>query len=180
MNRSLRAALFLALFVLAISAQADIRFYGGGGSSTPPAWTDLFEASDQTLQNDQTVNADATLTFAALANKTYVFESVLDFTDDSTTGVRWTIQCPSSPGRVSIDTCVNGSATSFVCPNTATACASELTNASTNATYQVVIKGRIANGSNAGTINLAWAQNATGAATLTLRAGSYMRYRQVN
>jgi len=183
MNRTLKAALFLALFVLAISAQADIRYYGGGGSSTPEAWTSLFTTSDVNRINNQVSTADGTLTFAVLANKTYVFEAYLNFsTAAATPGVKTTIQCPSSPTRVAISKCWSGDNTSAACFNEDLSCAVDLADGggTQRGSLSYLYRGVIANGANAGNIAVAWAQNTSNGSNTTLRAGSYLKYRQVN
>lgn len=165
------------------NGEDGLSIQGPAGPSTGDGWTTVYKSGD-TSRNNNTVAADPDLTFAVLANSTYVMELVAFFTGDTASDFRYAMDGPAAPSHVT-------NASYVINPNTTTGTFAVLeslpgTGSPTSVACATGQDGILhifvtfANGANAGNVSLAWAQNTTQAAeNAKVYAGSYLRYRKV-
>lgn len=149
---------------------------GGSGSESE---TIVLKTSD--TDNATTTLADATgLSFSVAANKTYIIEGFIIWNTTATAvGIKISATAPASPAIIAghfITDAASGApdSSSFNADNiVVTTSASPFTTGNIGALHCVLV-----NGSNAGTFQVRFAAETTG--TVTIKAGSVLRYRQVN
>jgi len=126
-----------------------------------------------------TTLADVTgMVFPLRANKRYAFEFNLVFrSTDTTTGLKVALTTPASPtvfaANVRIPSAADGTGSVFC--GTLKTSGDVVTSPSqeeANVDYIAEIRGRIANGANAGNLQLQWAAEVGAAGTVTPKAGS--------
>jgi hypothetical protein len=137
-----------------------------------PVWTDGVKSADQS-RTSSTVLTDATdMSFAVAANTYYDFQFTMLATGGSG-GLSISVTCPASPGSFLFapsgilgSTTSGGSINIFTTPPSSWAVA-------------VLVAGYLNNGSNAGTVQLQFAQQSSNATATILRKGSWLQYRTV-
>lgn len=133
------------------------------------------KSSDQTVTSSTTLVNDNQLKFAAAANETYIFEAWLyTYAADGTPDIKVTFTSPASStlfwSSSQVIFLANGSTTLTVVAPSAT-----VGDFFVDSNLRVVqLFGTVANGANAGDIQLQWAQNTSSANGTTVRAGSYI------
>lgn len=134
---------------------------GGGGMTT------IVKAVDESLTNNIIVQNDDTLFFAVEANKKYIFECLMIVNSSSSPDFRWTFTGPSgskgSWGSVSHST-----------PSTADPIGQEEVLTLSAWPAEIHVLGGIANGANAGNLQLKWCQNTNSGSATKVLAGSYI------
>jgi hypothetical protein len=159
----------------------DNRIVVGDGSTTktfyPGAPTDMITkrktAETQTVISSTTLVNDDTLVQAIGANETWVFLLGLFFTSASAAGVIAAIDVPASATMTVVGVSAQG--TSGVGAAT-TSDAGQIVLASTTngADPESLVYVYVANSSNAGNVQLQWAQQVSTASNTLLRTGSFM------
>jgi hypothetical protein len=133
------------------------------------------KSSDQTVTSSTTLVNDNQLKFAAAANETYIFEAWLyTYAADATPDIKVTFTSPAAStlfwSSSQVIFLANGSTTLTVVAPSAT-----VGDFFVDSNLRVVqLFGTVANGANAGDIQLQWAQNTSSANGTTVRAGSYI------
>ncbi len=148
---------------------------GGGGESE----TVVLKTGDTSNATTTLANA-VDLVFTALASKTYLIEGFIVYDSSAiTVGIKLSATGPTSPTRMAghfITDSTNGTPDSS-CFNandiTATTSASSFTAGNIAALHCVLV-----NGSNQGSFQIRFSAETTG--TITIKAGSCLRYRQLN
>ncbi len=148
---------------------------GGGGESE----TVVLKTGD-TANSTTTLSNAVDLVFTALANKTYLIEGFIVYDSSATTvGIKLSATGPTSPTRMAghfVTDAANGTpdSSSFNANDvTATTSASSFTAGNIAALHCVLV-----NGSNQGSFQIRFAAETTG--TVTVKAGSCLRYRLLN
>lgn len=141
---------------------------GGTGATTLPVVAKS-KLADETVTSSNTLQDDDHLFFPIGANETWTFNMVLSVSANASGGLKYLFTVPSgATARAKIV----GSANPF-----ASAINTDLTvgNGTTNAilnTQSQLIYGTVVNGSNAGTVQLRWAQNASFGTGTTINKNS--------
>jgi hypothetical protein len=142
-------------------------------------WSTVAKTSDETIQSDTTLNADAALVFAMSANTKYSFKLFVIFDTGATGDFKFRHAGPSSPTLVRIRRHhIIGAGTAYAGIAIDTAYSSvDVAVAGSAGPGVVEMDGIVHNGANAGNFEFQWAQNASEAVDTTVRAGSYIQYR---
>jgi hypothetical protein len=143
------------------------------------SWTTRVQASDQT--NTTTTLANITdIAFAMLAGTNYAFRAHVYYDTPTAADFKWRHTGPASPTLVSIAReNLTPDGTGWVCATDEAYSAADITMLGAAGTFGMFrCEGIIRNGVNAGDFQLQFAQNAA-SGTTTLRAGSYIEYRQL-
>lgn len=157
----------------------DLHSHGGGSESE----VTVVKVGD--VQNATTTFADVTgLTFTALANKTYIIEAWLIFQSNTAgTGIKFALNGPASPVAVAMLAHIPIALTLYASCVTLASRAYDTGTPSVsvdtiNANLLCKIDGLVRNGNTQGPITIRFAAETTG--TVTVKAGSVLRYRQVD
>jgi hypothetical protein len=138
-------------------------------------WTYARVSGSNVTETGQTLVDITGLSIALLANTTYEFEAVLSVgTSADTTGIRYAVQY--SAAGASIEAGINGSSTSTACKAERISAFNTQTGvymASTNQSGQIVIKGIVIVGANAGNLTIQHLKVTSG--TSTVRIDSFIK-----
>lgn len=142
-------------------------------------WQEVMKTATTTIASNTVLASDAELTFTMLANTTYEIEGEIHCSVSSTSGQKSGITGPASPTAIrawEVESDNNSTTTISY--------ASSYTGLRTNTPggnreVRKRIKMTIENGANAGTFAYQFAQNVSSATVLTVRKGSWFRYRTV-
>jgi hypothetical protein len=149
--------------------------------------TSISKAASQAVTSTTLTN-DTHLTFSIAASTKYIGKFVLDPSHTQAENFKFAITGPASPTKVTYgvssvaEETLPGTTNNLIAPNPATAFATTVvvTMGGGGATIgAIVIDFLIENGSNAGTVTLQWANNAT-ATSRSLSANSYVWYQVAN
>jgi hypothetical protein len=142
------------------------------GELTLSAFADLvYKASNETVNNSNTVQDDNDLSFAIGANEIFTWQTVLFFTSSAVADFRLTFTVPAG-ATVRFGGMGNSTALVMVV-GVASASGTELAFGGNGATEMMVnVWGYVANGATAGTVQLQWAQNTPEVSDTILLAGS--------
>lgn len=137
------------------------------------------------VANSTTTFADITgLSFAVVANKTYIFEAWLIFqSSTSTVGIKVAGNGPASPTAFVLNAHIPINITLYASDSMLASRAYDTGTPSVsvdtiNANLLCEVRGILRNGASAGTFALRFAAEAAG--TVTIKAGSVLRYKQVD
>lgn len=152
-------------------------------AATTPEWAAPFvwmeKTGDTTITTDIVVGAEAELSFAIAASEVWYFEFNLFYISPTLADLKVTITGPASPTLVRYQVAGLAAATTGAAGQwnaaIATAFATELALGGGAVDVGGRVFGFVRNGANAGTVALAWAQNASDAGNTTLYTGSYSR-----
>lgn len=147
-------------------------------SSYTPSWTDVVKSADQSVSSSTTPVNATDLSFSVLPNTYYSFEICLLYSNASG-NLRLAVTFPSSPTALMYAaTGLDYWGTGYPYPGQTTSGGTiNLDLASGSGT--VFVNGYLDNGSNAGTVQLQFAQTISSSSATTLRKGSWLRYRTV-
>lgn len=142
---------------------------GGAGMSL------IVKAPDETVNNSAALQDDDDLLFAVAANESWQFEGTFFWTGNGTADLKLTFAGPAgSAGAWAVE--------QDPLDATAEADGDELGTtgllSGTSGRRKVHFWGAIANGANAGSLKLQWAQNTADASDTTIHAGSYIKYQR--
>jgi len=143
--------------------------------------TNLLSADQAATQNSTTMQNVTALGFSAAANTTYVFDAWIPIDDSNVTAdSKYTFTTPTG-STLDILTDYYGSATTNVICNittSATACANTTVNL---ANHFIEVRGTVANGGTAGTVQFQFAQNtATAVSFPVIKKGATISWKQSN
>jgi len=144
-----------------------------------PSWNTVVKATDETIQSDTTLDADAALVFPMLANTKYAVRGFVLFDTGATGDFKWRHAGPAAPTLVRIHRrgiIGAGTADATILVDLAYS-AADVALAGAAGAGMVMFEGIIHNGANAGNFQFQWAQNASEAVDTTVRAGSYLEWR---
>lgn len=154
---------------------------GGGGES------DIVVVTPADVTNATITFANVTgLTFNMLANKTYIIEAWLIFQSSATaTGIKFALNGPASPVAVAMLAHIPIALTLYASCVTLASRAYDTGTPSVsvdtaNANLLAKIDGLVRNGANAGTLAIRFACEVATSPGVTVKAGSVLRYRQVD
>lgn len=142
-------------------------------------WTEVMKTATTTIASNTVLANDAELLFTMLANTTYEIEGELHLSVSSVSGQKSGISGPAGPTAIrawEVESDNNNTSTiSYVTSYTG------LRTNTPGADRQVKkrVKMTIENGANAGTFAYQFAQNVSSVTVLTVRKGSWFRYRTV-
>jgi hypothetical protein len=149
---------------------------GATGASGTDPWTYVSKTADESVTSSTALQADNELTFTATSGKAYEIYVILIFANP----VGGTANIKVGYGE---DATIRGSMT--MVGNGAAIAVNVLSNQTASATYTTGTANRVIGGlgaylGNGGTFTVLWAQGTSSANPTTVRAGSQLRYRQVN
>lgn len=134
-------------------------------------------ADSAVAASDVTVNADAGLSVAVIADSIYLLEAVLRFTAevDGGCGVRvdFTVPANTTITGSSLNGSLFGDGTSVVALDT------EVTEDDIGTSYEVKIVGQVATTDTAGNVGVSWAQKDSVDEDLTRKVGSYLKLTRI-
>lgn len=151
------------------------------GIQGPPGsgFTLIKKTADQARPSSNALAADNTLVFPMLAGTKYIVRVRAFFDTGATEDFKYGFTGPASPALIRMRrAAIIPGATAFLVSPVAVAYDATgiaLTGTGTNG-GSIEMDGIIHNGPNAGNFAFAWAQNTSGAAQTTVRAGSYLEY----
>lgn len=157
-------------------------FATAAAAAVPAAWTTVKKTADESVTSDTTLSDDTHLTFAVAANKKYTFKFNIFYYTEYDPGFKYKLAGPTSPTIIEVFASGNspGTTTKYV----------EAPSVSFGTTYTgnnvnagngfIEIIGILHNAGNAGSVTLQWAQEVSVAQPLTVRAGSYIEYIQID
>lgn len=141
---------------------------GGTGSTTLPVVAKS-KLADETVTSSNTLQDDDHLFFPIGANETWAFNMVLSVSANASGGLKYLFTVPSGATATAK---IAGSANPFASAiNTDLTAGNGTTNSILN-TQSQLIYGTVVNGSNAGTVQLRWAQNASFGTGTTINKNS--------
>lgn len=144
-------------------------------------WTLVLKATDEQRTSTDTLAADSALKFAMAASTKYVFRARLFYSSSATPDFKWRHAGPASPTFLAIERrqiVPAATADSAIALDTDYS-AADIVAAAGDGSGWIEVAGVIHNGATAGDFSLQWAQNTSDAAATTVRAGSYIEYREV-
>lgn len=150
--------------------------------SNPPTSYDALKikAADQVVNNSAVLVADTELTFDAKANTTYYIEIFLNILSGTVPDFDCLLNAPSGAvGRIILDQ-ITGIAQTHTPVRDITAEVGPGCEGVTDGTHNEYMHfiGIVKTSSTAGAVVIKWAQNTANASDTTLKAGSWMRYRE--
>lgn len=172
-----------AAFALGVHSGITVTYDDPTGSLslavTGNAWTDHVIDTTYTIASNTTLASDPDLQFTMAANITYVIEAVLYLSVSSVSGQKFGITGPAAPTRIQAysdekDDGGNSSLFDLAAYGQMRA-STPAGNEETAHRFYAIIE----NGANPGTFALQVAQNVSSATVLTVRKGSWLRYRAV-
>ncbi len=179
MHNKLMLSLALVLCLASFSS-AEPKFIF---NSDADIWTTVCKGTTETVNNSAVFQDDDELSFAVNANEQYEFYAILAVNTSTAADFKFQFTGPASPTTINyacmMEVIPHGSSVTVL----ATAFSTSMANASFNPTgfgNLVRVWGYLENGSNAGTVQLQWAQNTQTVVDTKLRAGSNLRYRRVS
>lgn len=128
------------------------------------------KGSDETTSTDETLSDDGALLFAIAASETWAFEFHVYY-DAAAGDFEATITVPTGATG---NWAGNGVNTSGAYSSRMATFAAALTFDASTTAAELLITGTVVNSTNAGNVTLQWAQDTSNAATLTVRASSYL------
>ena len=137
----------------------------------------IVKTSDESLTSDDTLQNDDDLLLAIGANETWTFKFVLFITTGASGDFKFAVTFPTSPTAVIYGPLASLNLTPSLEWTQTGGTAIGMTGSVTTET--IVISGSIANGSNAGTIQLQWAQNTSNGTATVVETGSYAEFHLV-
>lgn len=156
--------------------------YEASNSHTLPTGAEMpvivRKSSDEVVNNSNVLQNDDELVLAIAANKTWYFRFVLNFLSGTTPNIKFAITVPTGATlraqmRYWHETQVAYAVAYLLTSgSSAQATGRGVTDGSSNC--YVVIEGTVANGANAGNIQLQWAQSTADASNTTVKANSLL------
>lgn len=157
------------------------------GASTAPSWEAgatgmslIVKDTDETVNSTTTLQNDDAITFSVAANEDWQFEGTLFVNSAITPDFKLDFAGPSgATGYWGVTSWADGTVTANA--HNQVGALSGSGQGLTSADWPIAIRfwGGIANGANAGSLTLQWAQNTSDAGNTTVLAGSYIKYQQV-
>ena len=154
--------------------------------ATAPEWTqgdlEVIKSADESVTSSTTLQDDDQLVFAIPASEVWYMDMMLIVDGNSTADFKAKFTVPAScvMGWIIRDHMAAGGSTSvrtiFTEANTALV---EIDGSAGRAYPYVRIEAYIVNSTNAGTIQLQWAQNTSNATATTVKKGSWLRARKL-
>ena len=171
--------------LIAAGAQSGITIVYDSGTPSlsftvdTTVWTEVMKTATTTIASNTVLASDAELLFTMLANTTYEIEGEIHCSVSSVSGQKSGITGPAAPTAIrawEVESDNNSTTTiSYVSSYTGL----RTNTPGGNREVRKRIKMTIENGANAGTFAYQFAQNVSSATVLTVRKGSWFRYRTV-
>lgn len=138
--------------------------------------TTIRKTSNETVTSSTTLQNDNELVYAMAANTNYHFEISILYTGATAGDIKFSIVVPSGGDLWASGLIPSGGTVSLFGPMAASGSVVSSVDAlgATNPTM-IFIRGVVMNGSNAGDLQLQWAQGASSGTATTIYAGSYMK-----
>lgn len=135
-----------------------------------------YKASDETVNNSSTLQNDDDLYFAIAANEVWGFHFILDYLSGTTPDIKFAVTVPSGAtiagGLLGM---ASGSVSRGMIRLSGVAVAQDGLGVTPGAhNYMTTIHGFVVNSTNAGNVQLQWAQNTANASDTKVLAGSHL------